>query len=107
MPANPADPVRTGDILTAYFEHSYDTVSPWLYDQLLAAELGAGGDEKLLDLILSERDSMLGTLFGWGDLGQSLIESVGMTEEEYLEGVEMRMAVAEHAMEIVLARLTH
>lgn len=107
VPANPADPVRTGDILTAYFEHSYDTVSPWLYDQLLAAELGAGGDEKLLDLILSDRDSMLGTLFGWGDLGQSLIESVGMTEEEYLEGVEMRMAVAERAMEIVLARLTH
>lgn len=106
VPVDPADPVRTGDILTAYFEHSADTTAPWLYDQLLAAEQGAGGDQELLDMILSGRDSMLGTLFGWGDLGQSLIESVGMTEEEYLEGVEMRMAVAERAMEIVLARLT-
>ena len=107
VPANPADPVRTGNILTAYFEHSADVVAPWLYDQLLEAELAAGGDEKLLALILSARDTMLGTLFGWGDLGQSLIESVGMTEEEYLDGVKMRMAVAEHAMEIVLARLIH
>lgn len=106
VPADPADPVRTGDILTAYFEYSADTTAPWLYDQLLTAELGAGGDEKLLTLILSARDSMLGTLFGWGELGQSLIESVGMTEEEYLDGVEMRMAVAGRAMEIVLARLT-
>lgn len=105
VPVNPADPVRTGDILTAYFEHSADAVAPWLYDQLLEAELAVGGDEKLLTLILSARDTMLGTLFGWGDLGQSLIESVGMTEEEYLDGVEMRMAVAERAMEIVLARL--
>lgn len=106
VPADPADPVRTGDILTAYFEHSADTVAPWLYDQLLEAEVAVGGDEKLLTLILSARDTMLGTLFGWGDLGQSLVESVGMTEEEYLDGVKMRMAVAEHAMEIVLARLT-
>jgi hypothetical protein len=81
-------------------------VAPWLYDQLLEAEVAVGGDEKLLTLILSARDTMLGTLFGWGDLGQSLVESVGMTEEEYLSGVKMRMAVAEHAMEIVLARLT-
>ena len=106
VPKDPINSARTGDILTAYFSQSSDTVSSLLNDALLKAEQKAGGDEIILAQIFGERECLLGSLFGWGELGKSLQEAVGMTEAEYLEKNEMRMAAAGRAMEIVLSRLT-
>lgn len=64
VPASPTDPTRTGDILTAYFEQSTDTVSTTLYAHLDDLESAAGGNHALLDLILGARDCSLGALFG-------------------------------------------
>ncbi len=106
VPKDPVDSVRTGDILTAYFSQSSDTLSSWLEGALLKAEQNAGGDKIILAQIFGARECLLGSLFGWGELGESLEMAVGMTEAEYLEKNEMRMAVAGRAMEIVLSRLT-
>lgn len=104
-PASPVDPARTGDILTAYFEQSTDTVSAVLDDYLAVFELSAGGDAALIELILAARDCSLGALFGWGDLPDALAESVGLSEAEFLTAAEMRLTAAAKAMEIFLNRL--
>lgn len=100
VPASPADPARTGDILTAYFTESTETVAAPLHEHL-AADTDAG----LLERILASRTCALGALFGWGDLAEALTESVGMPEAEFLAAVEMRMTTAAKAMEIFLNRL--
>lgn len=105
VPASPTDPTRTGDILTAYFEQSTDTVSTTLYAHLDDLESAAGGNHALLDLILGARDCSLGALFGWGDLPDALVDAVGLTESEFLASAEMRLTAAAKAMEIVLNRL--
>lgn len=100
VPAGQADPIRTGDILTAYFTESTELIAEPLRD-FLAADT----DGILLDRILSSRTCALGALFGWGDLAEALVESVGMHEADFLASVEMRMTTAAKAMEIFLNRL--
>ncbi|MBR7185209.1 MAG: hypothetical protein IKD37_06345 [Clostridia bacterium] len=101
VPASPEDPVRTGDLLNAYFIKSADTVAG-----VLMPFLSGGHDEDLLDLILADRECTLGFLFDWGNLDEALIDSVGMREEEFRTAFAMRITAAAKAMEIVLNRLT-
>lgn len=100
VPADPADPARTGDILTACFTESTETVAAPLREHL-----AAGTDAELLDRILASRTCALGALFGWGDLAEALTGSIGMPEADFLASVEMRMTTAEKAMEIFLNRI--
>lgn len=100
VPASLTNPQRTGDILTAYFTESTDSVAAPLR-QWLTAE----NESDLLDLILASRTCALGALFGWGDLAEALSESAGMSEADFLASVEMRMTAAVRAMEIFLNRI--
>lgn len=100
VPADPTDPHRTGDILTAYFTESTDSIAAPLREWLTVEH-----ESDLLDLILASRTCALGALFGWGDLAEALTESVGVREADFLASVEMRMVTAARAMEIFLSRL--
>lgn len=100
IPADPADPARTGDLLTAYFVASTETIAEPLRDHL-----AADTDDDLLDHILSARTCAIGALFGWGDLAEALTDSVGVPEGEFLAASAMRMTTAARAMEIFLERL--
>ncbi len=100
VPANLADPARTGDILTAYFVASTAVIAEPLREYLVA-----DNDAVLLDCVLSSRTCAIGALFGWGDLAEALTESVGVPEKEFLAASAMRMTTAARAMEIFLERL--
>lgn len=98
--ANPVDPARTGDIITAYFVASTETIA-----EPLREYLASDTDAALLEHILSGRTCAIGALFGWGDLAEALTESVGIPEKEFLAASAMRMTTAARAMEIFLDRL--